>query len=159
MKSTPVLLAATLSAIFAAPVYAGGAADGMTVIAPLIRMVPPKQPATGVFFVLKNSDDKDHKLVKVESAAANVAEIHTHINEGGMMKMRPVKDVEIKAKSEIMFRPGGLHVMLIGLKQSLQEGENVTLKLIFEDDSSKEITAPVHKIQPMRSGADHMHMH
>lgn len=148
MKFIPALLAVALSAAFAAPVCAGGAAEGITAFEPYVRMVAPGQPATAAFFVLKNSDNKDHKMVKVESAAAIVTEMHTHIHEGGMMKMRQVKDIEIKAKGETALQPGGLHVMLIGLKQPLQESENVMLKLTFEDNSNKEIAAPVRRIQP-----------
>jgi len=147
MKFVPTLLAVTLSAVFAAPAFAGSAADGMTAVDPYVRLVPPGQPATGAFFVLKNGDDKDHKVVKAESTAAKVTELHNHISEGGMMKMRPVKEIDIKAKGEAVLKPGSLHVMLIDLKQQLKEGDNVTLKLTFEDNSSKEITAPVRKIQ------------
>lgn len=170
MKFVPALLAVALSAVIAAPVFAGSAADGISAIDPHVRMVPPGQPTTGAFFVLKNADDKDHKMIKVESTVAKITEMHTHVSEGGMMKMRPVKDIEIKAKSETALKPGGFHVMLIDLKQPLKEGDNVALKLTFEDNSSKEITAPVRKIQvpmsmPMSGGMggmegmDHSHMH
>ncbi|MFA7241725.1 MAG: copper chaperone PCu(A)C [Sulfuricellaceae bacterium] len=148
MKFIPVLLAVALSAAFAPSACAGSAADGISAMGPHVRMVPPGQPTTAAFFVLKNADDKDHKMVKAESTAANVTELHTHIHEGGMMKMRPVKDIEIKAGSETALKPGGLHVMLIDLKKPLKEGDNVTLKLTFEDNSSKEIAAPVRRIQP-----------
>ena len=162
MKFVPVLLAVALSAAFAAPACAAGAADSITAVDPHVRMVPPGQPTTGAFFVLKNADDKDHKVVKVESAAAQVTEMHNHVNEGGMMKMRPIKDIEIKAKGETALKPGSLHVMLIDLKQPLKEGDSVALKLTFEDDSSKEITVPVRKIQPpmpmqMPGGMNHDH--
>ena len=162
MKFVPALLAATLSATFAAPVFAGSAADGMTAVDPYVRLVPPGQPATGAFFVLKNSDDKDHKVVKADSAAAKVTELHTHVSEGGMMKMRPVKEIDVKAKGEAVLKPGSTHVMLIDLKQQLKEGDNVAIKLIFEDNSSKEITAPVRRIQvemPMGKQGGMMHHH
>lgn len=147
MKFRHAIIAVALSTAFAAPVLAGGAADGMTVVDPYVRLVPPGQPATGAFFVLKNSDDKDHKVVKAESGAAKVTEMHNHISEGGMMKMRPVKEIEVKAKGEAVLKPGSLHVMLIDLKQTLKEGDNVAIKLTFEDNSTKEISAPVRKIQ------------
>lgn len=170
MKFVPALLAAALATALAAPAFAGSAADSVTVADPYVRLVPPGQPATGAFFVLKNGDDKDHKVVKAESSAAKVAELHTHLNEGGMMKMRPVKDIEIKAKGEAELKPGSLHVMLIDLKKPLKEGDSVPLKLIFEDNSSKEVNATVRKIQaempmgkpgdmPMGKGEMHHHHH
>lgn len=160
MKLTHTLLAASLLAVFATPVLAGGA-DDVTVVDPYVRLVPPGTPATGAFFTLKNNGDKDHKVVKAESAAAKVTELHNHVHEGGMMKMRPVKDIDIKAKGEAVLQPGGLHVMLIDLKQPMQEGGNVSLKLTFEDNSSKEISVPVRRIQaemPMKMPAP-MHRH
>lgn len=161
MKFVPTLLVATLGIVLAAPAFAGGAADAITINDPYVRLVPPGQPATGAFFVLKNGDDKDHRLIKADSSAAKTTELHIHINEGGMMKMRPVKDIELRAKKDVDFKPGGLHVMLIDLKKPLKEGDSVPITLTFDDNSSKEINATVRKIQaemPMGKG-EMMHHH
>jgi copper(I)-binding protein len=150
MKSMFTLSFAALALTAATPLFAAGtAADNVTASDPYVRMVPPGQKVTGAFVVLKNADDKDHKVVKAESPAANATELHTHVNEGGMMKMRPVKDFEIKAKGETVLKPGSLHIMLIDLKQQLKEGDNVAISVTFEDGSSKKIEAPVRKPQAM----------
>ena len=150
MKLTIATTFAAIALAASAPLFAAGnAADNVTLGDPYVRLVPPGQNVTGAFVVFKNSDDKDHKVVKADSAAAKVAELHTHVNEGGMMKMRPVKDIEIKAKSETALQPGGLHIMLIDLKQALKEGENVAITVTFEDGSSKKFDAPVRKPQAM----------
>lgn len=141
------IAACILSTLIAAPALAGSAAESISANDPFVRMVPPGTANTGAFMVLKNPNDKDHKLVKAESPAAKVVELHTHTMEGGMMKMRPVKDIEIKAKGEAVLKPGSLHVMLIGLKQELKEGDNVPITLTFDDGSSKKVDAPVRKIQ------------
>ena len=141
------IAACVLGTLIAAPALAGSAAESVSANEPYVRMAPPGMTNTGAFMVLKNADDKDHKLVKAESPVAKVVELHTHINEGGVMKMRPVKDIEIKAKGEAVLKPGSLHVMLIGLKQDLKEGDNVAITLTFEDGSSKKVEAPVRKIQ------------
>ncbi len=152
MKLTVTASLAALVLCAASPLYAAGsAADNVSASEPYVRLVPPGQKVTGAFVVFKNADDKDHKVVKAESAAANVAELHTHVNEGGMMKMRQVKDIEIKAKGETELKPGSLHIMLIDLKQQLKEGENVAITVTFEDGSSKKIDAPVRKPQAMMS--------
>jgi periplasmic copper chaperone A len=132
-------------------------ADSITVVAPVVRLAPPSALATGAFMVLRNSSDKDIKLVKASSPVAKVAELHTHINDGGIMKMRPVPAIDIKAKGEAVLKPGGLHVMLINLNQPLKEGDKVAITLGFEDGSSKEIEAPVVKPMPMpEMPMDHM---
>ena len=141
------IAACVLGTLIAAPALAGSAAESISANEPYVRMAPPGMANTGAFMVLKNPNDKDHKLVKAESTVAKVVELHNHINEGGVMKMRPVKDVEIKAKGEAVLKPGSLHVMLIGLKQDLKEGDNVPITLTFEDGSSKKVEAPVRKIQ------------
>lgn len=139
--------ACVLGTLIAAPALAGSAAESVSANEPYVRMVPTGIANTGAFMVLKNANDKDHKLVKAESPVAKAVELHTHANEGGVMKMRPVKDIEVKAKGEAVLKPGSLHVMLIGLKQELKEGDNVPITLTFEDGSSKKVEAPVRKIQ------------
>jgi hypothetical protein len=124
---------------------APSAAARVTVHGPYVRLLPPGQPNTAAFMTLRNGDEKDHKLVKAESSAARVVELHEHVHEGGMMKMRPVKAIEIKAGGAAVLEPGGLHVMLIDLVRPLREGEGVSLSLTYEDGSSAKIEAPVRR--------------
>jgi copper(I)-binding protein len=141
------IAACILAALIATPALAGSAAESVSANEPFVRMTPPGTSNTGAFMVLKNADSKDHKLIKAESPVAKAVELHTHTNDGGVMKMRQVKDIEIKTNGEAVLKPGSMHVMLIGLKQDLKEGDNVAITLTFEDGSSKKIEAPVRKIQ------------
>jgi copper(I)-binding protein len=59
------------------------------------------------------------------------------------MKMRQVRELEIKAKDQAELKPGSYHVMMIDLRQVLQEGEKVPLTLSFDDGSSEKIEAVV----------------
>ena len=159
MKLTIATTLAAVALAASTPLFAAGnAADNVTANDPYVRLAPPGQKVTGAFMVFKNADGTDHKVVKAESAVSNVTELHTHVNEDGMMKMRPVKDIEIKAKGETALKPGSLHIMLIDLKQPLKEGENVAITVTFEDGSSKKVEAPVRKPQamaPMPMQPDH----
>jgi len=141
------LLAASL--MFSASVLAG-AADNVSVQEPYVRQAPPNAPATGAFMVIKNNGDKDIKLIKVDNPASKATELHTHLNEGGVMKMRPVPGIEIKAKGEAVLKPGGLHVMMIDLKAPMKEGDVVPMTLTFDDGSSKQVDAKV--VRPMAAG-------
>jgi len=141
------LLAASL--MFSASVLAG-AADNVSVQEPYVRQAPPNAPATGAFMVIKNNGDKDIKLIKVDNPASKATELHTHLNEGGVMKMRPVPGIEIKAKGEAVLKPGGLHVMMIDLKAPMKEGDVVPMTLTFDDGSSKQVDAKV--VRPMATG-------
>lgn len=151
--------ACVLATLISTTALAGSAADGVAANDPYVRMVPPGMSVSGAFMILKNTSSKDHKLLKVDSQIAQAVELHTHTNDGGVMRMRQVKEIAIKSKGETALKPGGLHVMLIGLKQDLHEGDNVALTLSFEDGSSKKIIAPVRKIQaemPMQHNHDGM---
>ncbi|MBS1191638.1 MAG: hypothetical protein H6R10_3430 [Rhodocyclaceae bacterium] len=140
-------LAVTL--LFSAGVFAA-AADNVSVQDPYVRLAPPGAPATGAFMVLKNAGDKDVKVVKAENSLSKVTELHTHVNDGGVMKMRPVQSIDIKAKGETVLKPGGLHVMLIDLKAPMQEGNVVPITLTFDDGSSKKVEAKV--VRPTAPG-------
>lgn len=120
-----------------------GAADSVTVQDPYVRLAPPNAPATGAFMVIKNNGDKDVKVVKADNPASRVTELHNHINDGGVMKMRPVNGIDIKAKGEAVLKPGSLHVMLIDLKAPMKEGDVVPITLDFDDGSSKKVEAKV----------------
>ena len=136
-----------------------GAADQISVQDPYVRLAPPGAPTTGAFMVIKNNGDKDVKLVKADNPASKVTELHNHINDNGVMKMRQVPGVDIKAKGEAVLKPGSLHVMLIDLKAPMKEGDVVPITLSFDDGSSKQVEAkvvkPVATMAPMPMDQDH----
>lgn len=150
------LLAASL--MFSAGVLAG-AADNVSVQDPYVRLAPPNAPATGAFMVIKNNGDKDVKVVKADNPASKVTELHTHINDGGVMKMRPVPSIDIKAKGEAVLKPGSLHVMMIDLKAPMKEGDVVPITLSFDDGSTKQVDAKVVRpmAAPMPAAMEHKH--
>ena len=148
------MLAAGL--MFSAGVLAG-AADNVLVQDPYVRLAPPNAAATGAFMVIRNTGDKDVKVVKADNPVSKATELHTHLNEGGVMKMRPVPAIEIKAKGEAVLKPGGLHVMMIDLKAPMKEGDLVPITLTFDDGSSKQVDAKVVKPSAAPMQMDHKH--
>lgn len=133
------------------------AADQVTVQDPYVRLAPPNAPATGAFMVIKNHGDKDVRVLKADNPASKATELHNHINDGGVMKMRPVPGIDIKAKGEAVLKPGGLHVMLIDLKAPMKEGDVVPITLNFDDGSSKKVDAQV--LRPTAAPAPMEHKH
>jgi copper(I)-binding protein len=111
-----------------------------------VRHMPPTQTVSGAFMTFKNSTDKDRAVVSVESDIAERVELHAHLHENGVMKMRQVEKIEIPAGGETALAPGGFHVMLIGLKQPLELGQMVAIKFNFDDGSSEQIQAEVKSI-------------
>lgn len=139
----------TASLMFSAGVLAG-AADAVSVHEPYVRLAPPNAPATGAFMVIRNGGAKDVKVVKADNPVSKVTELHTHLNEGGVMKMRPVPAIDVKAGGEAVLKPGSLHIMMIDLKAPMKEGDVVPITLTFDDGSAKQVEAKV--VRPMAAG-------
>lgn len=121
---------------------------------PWSRATPVK--TGGAYMTLRNNGDAADKLVKIASPDAERVEIHETKVEGGMAMMRPVAGIELKRRASVQLKPGGLHVMLMGLRRPLKEGEHIKLVLTFERAGTIEIEARVEKAGAMSPG-DHRH--
>jgi len=102
----------------------------------------PAGPNTAAYLTIANTSGEGDKLVKVECPDAAVTELHNNIEEDGIMKMRPVPFIEI-GKDGVEMKPGGLHVMLMGLRDSFKGKETVPLTLHFEKAGTVDINFPV----------------
>jgi len=105
----------------------------------------------------ENKSDTNHAVINASSPVSKVVELHTHTNEDGMMKMRRIEKIDIPAQGSTTLKPGGLHIMLIGLHDDLKMDQKVSLTLEFEDGSKTTIEAPVRKImmKGMQGGMEH----
>lgn len=100
-----------------------------------IRATVAPQKVTGAFMQITSKQDT--KLVAVSSSIADSVEIHSMEMEGDMMKMREIKDLPLPAGKTIELKPGGMHIMLFGLKKAVKEGEKIKLNLTVEDNNKK----------------------
>lgn len=104
----------------------------------------PGAPTGAMFMTINNAGDHADRLVSVASPAAQIVELHTHIEEDGIMKMRPVEDgIPIPASGTHVLERGGDHVMLMGLTLPFETGASVPLTLTFEGAGEKQIEVPV----------------
>jgi copper(I)-binding protein len=126
------------------------AADETQVDEPYARAVPAVMDNSAMFMTLRNTGSREHALVRAGSDAAKVVELHTHINDNGVMRMRPVPKIDIGAGGATVLKPGGLHVMLIGLQRPLEVGDTVNVDLEFEDGSRKAVVAEVRPVRRMQ---------
>lgn len=131
---------------------AAPAADEILVANPYVRAVPAMMENSALFVTLKNTGSTDRAVISASSRAAKVVELHTHVNDGGVMRMRQIERIGLKAGEATVLEPGGLHVMLLGLKRPLSIGTTVQVELTFDDDSTKTIVAPVRKVRGMHAG-------
>lgn len=122
------------------------AANTVDVVNPYARAVPPGQPNSAIFMMLKNNSAKEVSLIRAQSGVADAVELHTHTMDQGVMKMRQVSEIRIPGNGMTLLKPGGYHIMLIGLKQNLFEGQKVTVKLYFSNGSMAVVEMPIKKV-------------
>jgi copper(I)-binding protein len=123
-----LLLAAP--ALLALPARAQTAGE-IAVSAPWTRAAGQNGTGAG-FLAIANRGAAADRLVGASSPIARVTEIHTHIREGDILRMRPVAAVELPPGGTVTLQPGGFHLMLIGLKEPLIQGQAVPVTLRFE---------------------------
>ena len=86
-----------------------------------------------IYFRIVNDGKEADKLISADTPSAQAAEVHESMaDDNGVMSMKPRENVEVSAGGEVEFKPGGLHIMLVDLKQPLAVGDEVSLTLRFE---------------------------
>jgi len=141
--------------LYAVPAYA----QSVIVKEAWIRGTVRGQSATGAFMELTGKSAV--RLVSAESPAAKTVEVHSMRMEEGVMKMSPVKGVDVPAGKTVKLAPGGYHVMMMGLEKPLSAGERVPLKLMFElADKKRETVELSVEVRDIRGKpAEHSHRH
>jgi len=104
----------------------------------------PGKAENGVAFLTIQSPTAD-RLVSASSPGAKKAELHTMSMQGMVMKMRPITGLDIPAGQPVTLKPGGEHIMLMGLDQPLHEGQSFPLTLDFEKAGPRTVTVTVEK--------------
>jgi copper(I)-binding protein len=104
----------------------------------------PGKAENGAAYVTIQSPTAD-RLVSASSPVAAKAELHTMSMEGMVMKMRPMAGVDIPAGQPVTLKPGGEHIMLMGLNQPLRQGQSFPLTLDFEKAGPRTVTVTVEK--------------
>ena len=125
---------------------------------PFSSALPPTSKNGAVYLTLTNHGRLSDYLVGAATPIAEHVEIHTHRMEDSMMKMRKVDQVELPPHTEIVFSPGGNHIMLIGLSQALKEGEHFPLMLHLKEAGHvmvKVIIEAAGTTSPVKSEHDH----
>ena len=125
----------------------------LTVDMASIRAPIPSHSMTAAFLTINNTGKESCVLTSAASEYAEKIEFHTHQHINGMMKMRPVESVEVAVNSSLEFKPGGLHLMLFGVKEGHAESAEITLGT----DNCGQVTfnAPIKSIKSAPSKAMH----
>jgi hypothetical protein len=104
----------------------------------------PGKAENGAAYLTITSPTAD-RLVSASTPVAKKAELHTMSMQGMVMKMRPISGVDIPAGQPVSLKPGGEHIMLMGLNQPLREGQSFPLTLDFEKAGPRTVSVTVEK--------------
>lgn len=124
-----------------------GQVSGVSVRNAWVQAAPPQAKVQAAYFELHCEAKEPHVLRAASSPDFERVEFHRTVFSGQTARMESLTQVELKPGSVTRFEPGGLHLMLIGPKRSVQLGERLTLTLQFGDGAALQVPAAV------RSGA------
>ena len=141
-----VFAAVALAAVAVPAVAHEYKAGTVTLTHPWARATPPGAKVGAAYFLIEASKAGGDKLIAAKADVAGRVELHTHLHEGGVMKMRQVPNVPVAAGRKVTFEPSGYHVMLIDLEQPLKEGDLLPMTLVFEKAGEIKVEATVEPI-------------
>ncbi|CAA2143569.1 copper chaperone PCu(A)C [Hyphomicrobium sp. ghe19] len=116
---------------------------GVTVAHPWARATPEGQKVGAAFAEIKTDKDTSDRLIGVSSPVAANGEVHSMTMEGDVMKMRRLDGIDLKPGQSLVLKPMADHIMLLGLKEPLKEGDLVKLTLTFEKAGPIEVEGTV----------------
>ena len=149
------LLAVTLAAASIGAAAHDFKAGPIRIDHPYARATVPGQPNGGGFLKLSNEGPTADRLVAATSARAGSIELHTMRMEGDVMRMRQVDAIELPAGASVELKPGGMHLMFIGLKAPLRNGDTFPMTLRFE--KAGEVVVTVNVEVPQAAEPAHKH--
>ncbi len=109
-----------------------------------------KARAGAAFVTMNNNGKSGDRVISASADVSRKVELHTHIRQDDVMMMRKVDGVDIPAGNKVVLKPGGYHIMLIGLKAPLKSGESFPLSLTFEKAGTIQTTVSVQKTASMK---------
>jgi hypothetical protein len=130
-----VFIAACVAIIaFASPLAAahGYIKGNIEVRHPWTRATPPGAEVAAGYLEIRNTGRELDRVIGASTPAAERVEMHVTASEKGVMKMREVTSFEAPARKRLTLRPGGTHLMIVGLRKPFVKGQRIPLTLRFE---------------------------
>ncbi len=115
------------------------------------------------FMTLKNASEVDYQLIGATSDVFDRIELHTHVQDGDIMKMRKLEVIELPAGQTVQLQSGGLHLMLFGAQGEMADGDMLPLSLSLQsaaNDAPETVSVEVPlKARRAAKKADHHEHH
>jgi len=116
------------------------------------RATPGAARAGAAFLTLTNQGARTRRIVGAESDAAAKAELHIHIMDGTIMRMRKLDALDLPPGKSVTLKPGGHHVMLMGLRAPLKPGDRFGITLLLANGEKIPVSVAVMKLGAMGPG-------
>ncbi len=145
--------AALIMAAFPAAAQDTTAGD-IAITAPWTRAAGANGNGAG-FLRMRNGGTQPDRLLSASTPAARVVELHTMERDGDVMRMRPVQAIAVAPGQTVELRPGGFHIMMIGLTAPMTQGGRVPLTLRFERAGEVQVELAVQAAGARGSGHGH----
>lgn len=126
--------------------------SGVAVEKAWARATPGKAKNGGAYLMIANTGAAGDRLVAAAADVAERVEIHTHLNDNGVMRMRKVEGVDVPAGGTVMLKPGGYHIMFLGLNKPLVKGGSFPLTLTFEKAGKQTVQVQIQGVGAMTGG-------
>ena len=112
------------------------------------RATPGGTRTGAAYMTLMNNGASADRLLSATTPVADQVQFHRETDDNGVSRMREVHNVELSPGGKIIFKPGEMHMMIVGLKQPLKEGQTFPLALQFEKAGHIDVTFPSKRLVP-----------
>lgn len=154
MKYAGYLMSALLLALFVSGQVRAQTVGSNSIVVehPWARATPGGAKTGAAYLSLINHGSSSDRLLGATTPVADKVQFHSTSEENGVSRMREMHTVEISPGAKLTFSPGGMHIMMVGLKQPLKEGQTLPLTLTFEKAGKVDVTVSVAKVGAMQHG-------
>src|SRR6266446_4701648 len=148
-----VTSALLLAAVFSAQAHSQTPGQNTIVVEhPWARATPAGAKTGAVYLTLINNGSTSDRLLSATTPVADKVQFHSTSEDNGISRMREMRTVEVASGARVSFNPGGMHIMVVGLKQALKEGQSFPLTLTFEKAGKADVSVPIAKVGAMQHG-------
>src|SRR5713226_8489594 len=126
--------------------------NAIVVERPWARATPAGARTGAAYVTLINNGSSSDSLLSAATPVADQVQFHSASEENGVSRMREMRTVEVAPGAVVTFNPGGWHIMVVGLKQPLKEGQTFPLTLNFEKAGKEDVVVSVAKVGAMQPG-------
>ncbi len=124
-----------------------------------VRATIPGTTVSSAYMNIVNNSDEPMILVGASGEVSDRIEIHQHLMEDGMMKMRQVDSLVVSANNQVILQPSGYHLMIFNLVKPLTEGNEINVTLRFSNGKNVDVSLPVQSIKRKKQKEKAHHHH